>query len=59
LGGLQARAMLVSFRPLRHHDLVRAQDLGLAIIGPDQLGDLEQHLHQWLKGAGGWDHNIA
>ncbi|HIF9348362.1 TPA: Card1-like endonuclease domain-containing protein [Photobacterium damselae] len=59
LGGLQARAMLVSFRPLRHHDLVRAQDLGLAIIGPDQLGDLQTHLYEWLKGAGGQAHNIA
>ncbi|PSW01121.1 Card1-like endonuclease domain-containing protein [Photobacterium lipolyticum] len=59
LGGLQARAMLVSFRPLRHHDLVRAQDLGLAIIGPDQLGDLQTHLHNWLKDAGGQTHNIA
>ncbi|MDX1301046.1 Card1-like endonuclease domain-containing protein [Photobacterium sp.] len=59
LGGLQARAMLVSFRPLRHHDLVRAQDLGLAIIGPDQLGDLQTHLHNWLKDAGGQSHNIA
>lgn len=59
LGGLQARAMLVSFRPLRHHDLVRAQDLGLAIIGPDQLGELYTHLHDWLKGAGGQAHNPA
>ncbi|EAR57635.1 hypothetical protein SKA34_08613 [Photobacterium sp. SKA34] len=53
LGGLRARAMLVSFRPLRHQDLVRAQDLGLAIIGPNQLGDLQKHLYDWLKGAGG------
>ncbi len=59
LGGLQARAMLVSFRPLRHHDLVRAQDLGLAIIGADQLGDLYTHLYDWLKGAGGEAHNPA
>ena len=59
LGGLQARAMLVSFRPLRHHDLVRAQDLGLAIIGPEQLGELQTHLHNWLKDAGGQSHNIA
>ncbi|MCQ1060093.1 Card1-like endonuclease domain-containing protein [Photobacterium sp. DNB23_23_1] len=59
LGGLQARAMLVSFRPLRHHDLVRAQDLGLAIIGPDQLSDLQTHLHRWFKDAGGQSHNIA
>ncbi len=42
LGGLQARAMLVSFRPLRNNDIMRAQDLGLAIIGPDELGDLKK-----------------
>ncbi len=51
LGGLQSRAMLVSFRPLRHHDIVRAQDLGLAIIGPEQLCDLRQHLTAWLEQA--------
>jgi hypothetical protein len=51
LGGLQSRAMLVSFRPLRHHDIVRAQDLGLAIIGPEQLCDLRQHLTEWLLQA--------
>ncbi|MCG7497666.1 DUF1887 family protein [Vibrio sp. Of7-15] len=53
LGGLQARAMLVSFRPLRHHDIVRAQDLGLAIIGPDELGNLQDYLFDWFKEAGG------
>lgn len=37
LGGLQARAMLVSFRPMRHNDISRAQDLGLALIGPEEL----------------------
>ncbi|NOI57578.1 DUF1887 family protein [Vibrio coralliilyticus] len=36
LGGLQARAMLVSFRPLRYNDITRAEDLGLALIGPDE-----------------------
>lgn len=53
LGGLQARAMLVSFRPLRHHDVTRASDLGLALIGPEQLPNLKQHLHQWFIEAGG------
>lgn len=53
LGGLQARAMLVSFRPLRYNDLSRAADLGLAIIGPDELKDLHQHLSHWLLDAGG------
>lgn len=53
LGGIQARAMLVSFRPLRHHDVIRATDLGLALIGPDQLSNLKNHLHQWFLEAGG------
>ncbi|MCG6302158.1 DUF1887 family protein [Vibrio vulnificus] len=55
LGGLQARAMLVSFRPLRHNDLTRAEDLGLALIGPDELKDLKKHLTEWFAQAGGSD----
>lgn len=53
LGGLQARAMLVSFRPLRSNDITRAQDLGLALIGPDELKNLKLHLHHWFLAAGG------
>ncbi|WP_070962981.1 DUF1887 family protein [Vibrio sonorensis] len=53
LGGLQARAMLVSFRPLRYNDITRAEDLGLALIGPDELKDLKAHLTKWYKEAGG------
>ncbi|MCG3731765.1 DUF1887 family protein [Vibrio cincinnatiensis] len=53
LGGLQARAMLVSFRPLRHNDITRAEDLGLALIGPDELKDLKRHLTGWFQAAGG------
>ncbi|MDF2153613.1 DUF1887 family protein [Vibrio sp. CAU 1672] len=55
LGGLQARAMLVSFRPLRYNDITRAEDLGLALIGPDELKDLKSHLTAWFKAAGGSD----
>jgi len=55
LGGLQARAMLVSFRPLRHNDITRAEDLGLALIGPDELKDLKSHLATWFTEAGGRD----
>lgn len=55
LGGLQARAMLVSFRPLRYNDITRAEDLGLALIGPEELKDLENHLKQWFIQAGGND----
>ncbi|WP_260259253.1 DUF1887 family protein [Vibrio intestinalis] len=53
LGGLQARAMLVSFRPLRYNDITRAEDLGLALIGPDELKDLKAHLTRWFMEAGG------
>lgn len=58
LGGLQARAMLVSFRPLRQHDITRATDLGLALIGPDQLSDLKTHLHEWFLAAGGAGNDV-
>ncbi len=53
LGGLQARAMLVSFRPLRYNDITRAEDLGLALIGPEELKNLKSHLTAWFKEAGG------
>lgn len=59
LGGLQARAMLVSFRPLRHNDITRAEDLGLALIGPDELKDLKTHLTRWFTEAGGSDEECA
>lgn len=59
LGGLQARAMLVSFRPLRHNDITRAEDLGLALIGPDELKDLKTHLAHWFTEAGGNDDECA
>lgn len=55
LGGLQARAMLVSFRPLRYNDITRAEDLGLALIGPDELKDLKSYLTRWFLQAGGYD----
>ncbi|MFV0575135.1 MAG: Card1-like endonuclease domain-containing protein [Vibrio sp.] len=58
LGGLQARAMLVSFRPLRHNDISRAQDLGLALIGPDELKDLKTYLTTWFNEAGGHDQEL-
>ncbi|GAM68844.1 hypothetical protein JCM19241_3980 [Vibrio ishigakensis] len=45
--------MLVSFRPLRHNDITRAADLGLALIGPDELLDLHAHLKKWFLAAGG------
>ncbi len=59
LGGLQARAMLVSFRPLRHNDITRAEDLGLALIGPEELKDLKLYLTKWFAEAGGRDEELA
>lgn len=59
LGGLQARAMLVSFRPLRHNDITRAEDLGLALIGPDELKDLKRHLAKWFTEAGGREDELT
>ncbi len=55
LGGIQARAMLISFRPLRYNDISRAKDLGLALIGPDELSELDRHLSEWFSKAGGVD----
>jgi hypothetical protein len=54
LGGLQARALLVSFRPLRSSDIHRAKDLGVYVIGPDILTNLEEHLSIWFREAGGF-----
>ncbi|MGL6025636.1 MAG: Card1-like endonuclease domain-containing protein, partial [Vibrio sp.] len=35
------------------NDITRATDLGLALIGPDELKDLKTYLTQWFKEAGG------
>lgn len=55
LGGFQARAMLISFRPLKYTDISRAKDLELALIGPEQLPQLPLHLKKWLNDAGGYE----
>lgn len=57
LGGFQARAMLISFRPLKYTDISRAQDLGLALIGPKELVNLPLYLKNWFNDAGGYDQN--
>jgi hypothetical protein len=58
LGGFQARAMLISFRPLRYVDITRAKDLGLSLIGPDQLNQLPLHLKNWFNDAGGYEPSL-
>ncbi|HHH47754.1 MAG TPA: DUF1887 family protein [Gammaproteobacteria bacterium] len=44
MGGLQARAMLISYRDLSGHDRSRAADLGIRVCAGSQLHHLRQHL---------------
>ena len=48
LGGLQARAMLVSYRKLPAHDLRRAADLGIRVCAGGRLPELAAELRAWL-----------
>ena len=50
MGGLQARAMLVSYRDLPGHDRTRAADLGIAVCAGAQLRNLKQHLTNFMGG---------
>ncbi len=49
MGGLQARAMLVSYRDLPGHDRTRAADLGIAVCAGEQLRRLHQHLVEFFR----------
>ena len=48
LGGLQARAMLVSYRALPAYDLRRAADLGIRVCAGNRLPELAAELRAWL-----------
>ncbi len=48
LGGLQARAMLVSYLDLPAHTLRRAADLRIRVCAGARLPELRQHLADWL-----------
>lgn len=48
MGGLQARAMLVSYRDLPDFDVNRARDLGVHTCAGKQLLNLSHHLHQFI-----------
>ena len=50
MGGLQARAMLVSYRDLPGYDRIRAADLGIAVCAGSQLRKLKQHLTNFMGG---------
>lgn len=47
-GGLQARAMLVSYQDLSGNDRDRARDLGIAVCAGAQLRHLERHLRDFI-----------
>jgi hypothetical protein len=53
LGGLQARAMLVSYWEVRPADRQRAKDLGIRICCAGQLPRLREHLAEWIRGRPG------
>lgn len=48
MGGLQARAMLVSYRDLPDHDRTRAADLGIHVCAGSQLRRLAEKLREFL-----------
>jgi len=49
LGGLQARAMLISFTQPKKHDLQRAGDLGIAVCSHRDLLNLKEKLRAWIR----------
>lgn len=51
LGGLQTRAMLVSYRELTDGDRQRAKDLRIRTVIGQQLASLENALREWLEGG--------
>jgi hypothetical protein len=50
LGGLQAKAMLVSFTPLQQYDETRAKDLRLNLCCYQELPLLTEKLLSWING---------
>lgn len=52
LGGMQARAMLASYRPLRGANLRRAQELDIATCAAGEITALAGRIRQWLGADG-------
>jgi hypothetical protein len=48
LGGLNTRAMLVSYRPLLDGDRQRARDLGIRVVAGSALAQLGSELQRWV-----------
>jgi hypothetical protein len=51
LGGINGRAMLVSFKNIRISEKHRAKELDIHIIGSNELPNLSMHLKHWLLSA--------
>jgi len=51
MGGLQSRAMLVSFNMLDKPSRARAAELKIQLCCQSELQNLRQHLQQWLNNA--------
>lgn len=49
LGGLNTKAMLVSFRELDRFTLQRAKDLQVIVIDAEKLRNLEKHIKAWIS----------
>ncbi|MGQ0656644.1 MAG: Card1-like endonuclease domain-containing protein [Chromatiales bacterium] len=49
LGGLQAKAMLVSYQNLPDHDRRRAADLEIGVCAGNQVQRLSEFLREWLR----------
>jgi len=48
MGGMQARAMLVSYKPMREVDLRRAKEMGIEVLQEKELQDLQGQLEKWV-----------
>ncbi|MEC4748357.1 DUF1887 family CARF protein [Methylomicrobium sp. Wu6] len=48
MGGLQGRAMLVSFKALDKTSRARAKELSITLCCQSELKNLQQHLQKWL-----------
>jgi Holliday junction resolvase len=48
LGGENGRAILVSFKNIRLSESLRAKELDITVIGPQELPNFKAHIKKWL-----------
>ncbi|WP_277750360.1 Card1-like endonuclease domain-containing protein [Pseudoalteromonas phenolica] len=51
LGGIQARAALISYKGIRTHEQLRAKELEIELFCENQLAQLRKQLKSWLEQA--------